>query len=188
MNKVSIVSLVACALAAPSVMASHFDNVGIGKIFFNGIVSANSCRIESGDENKKVTLDSVVNNNVKKDAAVNIKRFNIKIDDCYISHGVRPVLQLAKMGVISTDGYMLNNLKGGASNAALMLMNAEGSKIDLNGPLLQIKPDRGDRSKDDDNEFTYSFKVGYIKPSELGENYVTPGKIQTQLSYTIKYI
>lgn len=192
MNKVSMASLIACMLVAPSAMATGIggqNDESRGIITFTGLVFSNSCAISSEDKNQTISLAPVMNKLINSVTAVKTKEFTIKVRDCYVDDNIKPKLYWTNTGELSSEGYMIDNTKGSASNAALVLMKSNNEHIDLNKSNIGFDPESYSRSENGNHKgLTYRFKVGYIKSKDVSANYVTPGPIQTQLSYMITYI
>lgn len=190
MNKVSIVSLIVSVLVAPSVMAfgggTHLGDPK-GKVHFNGVVYANSCRIQLGDENKVIDLSPVINTQINKDSAVQNKEFTITLNNCWISEHLIPKLAWERVGNVSQEGYMLNNSPFGARHVALALQDKDGTVIDLNQADLRFPPTEA-KGLGFESTLTYKFNVGYIKPKSAGDLPPMPGIIRTQANYRITYI
>lgn len=187
MNKITLISLIACALAAPSVMAEPSGPVG-GVIKFDGLVVANSCIIDNGDEDKTIKLVHVINTEINSDDAVKVKNFSIKVKNCYVANNAAPELYWSYAGRVDSKGYMLHRDENSGSNAALVLMNSSGGKIDMRKSGEGFTPGEINRGNYSHGEkLTYNFKVGYIKSSDLSNDLVTPGPILTQANYTVQY-
>lgn len=186
MNKVSVISLIACTLAAPSVMAKQSDHEGV--VRFEGHVVSNSCSVDHGDKHKNINLLHALTSEIKPKTAVKIKEFNIRVSDCYVAGKVKPNLYWTSGTNLDADGNMLNSVGRNGSNAALMLMDSDEKPINLHRIGTGIEPDKeghGDRSFN--GGLTYSFKVGYVKAENRTSDPVTPGPLMTQASYTVEY-
>lgn len=192
MNKVSMASLIACMLVAPSAMATGMggqNDESRGIITFTGLVFSNSCTISGEDKNQTIRLAPVMNTLINTATAVKTKDFNIRLKDCYVGGNIKPKLYWAKMGKLSSEGYMIDNTKGSVSNSALVLMKYNNDLIDLNNESIGFEPESYSRSESGNHSWlTYKFKVGYIKSKDVGGAPVTAGPIRTQLSYMITYI
>ncbi|QBX82027.1 fimbrial protein [Citrobacter tructae] len=187
MSKLSIVTLIACAVSIPSAMAQKwFNGDPKGNIVFNGTVLANSCKIENSGY-KNVTLNPVINTRVNSQSPEQIKEFTIKVTDCHIDEYSIPKLSWGKNYFVTTDGYLKNNIIFGGSNAALALQDKNGTNIDLSKDNNKFDPERTHHSEG--KQFLeYKFRVGYIRSSDTPSFMrITPGSVQMQANYRITY-
>ncbi|AWS95339.1 type 1 fimbrial protein [Citrobacter sp. CRE-46] len=180
MSKLSLVALIACAVSIPSAMAFGDPH---GYVNFKGSVLPNSCKIENQGY-KEVQLSPVINTLVNKDAPVQVKKFSIKVKDCYMDENLIPRLSWGKNSHITNDGYLKNTLMIG-SNAALRLETTEGKVIDLSHGENKFDPDSKFLSKDK-TSLDYTFQVGYIKSKETNLP-IIPGGVKAQAHYSITY-
>lgn len=191
MSKLSIVMLIACTVSIPSAMAIGGIEHGAdpqGKVHFSGQVFANSCKIVSGDRDKHVKLNPVLNTLIKKSNPVQLQEFNIQVTDCFIHENAVPKLAWGKGNILTDDGYLKNMSHNGARNVALLLRDSHGKNIDLNNNDLRFEPENN-YIKDDKPILTYKFSVGYIMPSKIfaWEN-ATAGPVSAQANYSITYL
>ncbi|WP_264859393.1 fimbrial protein [Citrobacter freundii] len=191
MSKLSIVTLIACAISMPSAMAAsenaHYLNPQ-GKVNFSGHVYSGSCKIATGDENKQVKLNPVLNTLVNKLSATQLQPFSIQVNDCYIHEKLVPKLVWNDNTLLTAQGYLKNTANNGAENVALILKDSKGRSIDLHNENAQFEPEK-DYLKGDKPTLTYKFSVGYIIPFEspvLAR--VKPGPVSAQANYSITYL
>lgn len=191
MSKLSIVTLIACTISTPFVMAGvengHYKNPQ-GKVQFNGHVYSGSCKISNGDENKQVKLSPVLNTQLSKLSATQSQSFSIQVNDCYIHEKLVPKLAWNHNGSLTEQGYLINMASHGAENVALVLKDNEGANINLHHENNRFEPEK-DYLKGDKPTLTYKFSVGYIIPAEtqIWER-VKPGPVSAQANYSITYL
>lgn len=188
MNKVSLATMIALALAAGAVQAQPNGSQSgpsdpTGTVHFYGKVFTNSCKIIGNDKNLRVHLPVVMDLDVTDQSAIGVKKFTINVRDCPNHGNYKPRLAWdVPQGDVTADGYLRNKV-GSAKNVALMLMNKDQRPIDLSQTDIRIDADK------DFNIFnnpTYTFNVGYIK-ADRQDRFVMPGSVNTYAKYSITY-
>ncbi|RFU91889.1 MULTISPECIES: fimbrial protein [Citrobacter] len=191
MSKLSLVTLIACTVSIPSAMAFGGFGPGLeshGKVTFTGQVFANSCKIVSGDKDKHVKLNPVLNTLIKKTNTVQVQGFSIQVTDCFIHEKAVPKLAWGKGNILTDDGYLKNTSLNGAINVALLLSDSKGNKINLHDNDLRFEPEKN-YIKGDISILTYKFNVGYIMPSKTFIlDRATAGSVSAQANYSITYL
>jgi type 1 fimbria pilin len=193
MSKLSIISLISCAIVIPSAMADfgHAPNRDQkGVVNFSGHVYSNSCIIEAGDKDKQVKLNPVLNTLVSKLHATQLQQFSIKVKGCYINEKIVPKLAWNVNSPLTRDGYLKNTTRGGAQNVALVLKDNREKTINLRNKNDRFEPEKDYLLHGNDSPtLTYKFSVGYIIPFEnSGSSYVQPGPVSAQANYSITYL
>ena len=192
MNKLLSVMLITYAVSIPSAMAIGLGSNNHdpqGKVNFTGHVYSSSCKITNDDDNKDVRLNPVLNNNVKHIISVQEQNFTIKVKDCYTHAKLIPKLAWVNNINLTSEGYLKNTDTAGAKNVALVLIDKNGRKINLNEKANRFEPDNYQSIGHNDSPLTYTFSVGYIKPrdSNLWDR-VTTGPVTAQANYSITYL
>jgi len=182
MSKLSLVALIACAVSIPSAMAKPLVS-NTGTVHFKGEVFKNSCKVENNGK-VEVTLSPILNTKINKDTAEQRQGFKIKVTECHIDDTWVPKLSWDKNLISTSEGYLKNTIHGG-SNAALVLQDNTGKRIDLRNPTDRYTPlssgnNRGSQSLE------YAFQVGYIKSKDTVLP-ITAGAIKAQATFSITY-
>lgn len=193
MSKLSIVMLIACAVSIPSAIAfggggsggGNHNSDSKGTVNFFGSVFANSCKIEHGDKDKDVHLETVLNTKIKSDSPEQLKEFHITVRDCETHGNYVPKLAWGMNANLTSKGYLANTAHNGAENVALVLQDRNGANIDLNKSGNRFEPDSSPKGGSHD-AISYSFKVGYIKDDD-SRSTVTAGVVKAQADYSITY-
>lgn len=191
MNKLSIVTLIACAVSIPSAMAfggGHPHGDPKGKVNFSGHVYSASCKIATGDQNKHVKLNPVLRNKVNEYRAEQLQTFTIQVKDCYTHEKLIPKLSWINNGQLTNQGFLKNMEANGAKNVALVLKDSNGKDIDLKDNSKRFEPEKYQVTGHKPT-LTYKFSVGYIKPRESHLwDVVTAGPVSAQANYSITYL
>lgn len=193
MSKLSIITLISCAIVIPSAMADfgHGSNPDTkGKVNFTGHVYANSCKIEAGDKDQKVNLNPVLNTLVKKSHATQLQPFSIRVKNCYINGNATPKLSWNGNSNLTKNGYLKNMTSSGDKNVALVITDNKQNIIDLNKNSNRFGPEEGYlRHENGSRILTYKFNVGYIiAEGNNNSSYVKPGPVSAQANYSITYL
>ena len=192
MSKLSIITLISCAIVIPSAMADfgHGPNPGPkGKVNFTGHVYANSCIIETGDQDKQVKLNPVLNTLVNKSHATQLQSFSIRVKNCYINENATPKLSWNGNSHLTKEGYLKNMTSSGDKNVALVITDNKQKSIDLNKNSNRFDPEKGYlRHENGSQILTYKFNVGYIISKDNNSSYVKPGPVSAQANYSITYL
>ncbi|MEG2399857.1 MAG: fimbrial protein [Citrobacter sp.] len=187
MSKLSIVTLIACAVSIPSAMA--IGNIGYhpnnnGTVNFSGHVYSNSCTISNGDDKKQVNLSPVLNTRVDDKVGAQFQQFNIQVKNCYVHEKLVPKLVWGKTNSLPGSGYLENKDKNGAKNVALVIRDRNDRHINLNNGY-GFEPEKNNILHNNPT-LTYKFSVGYIKKFSFHD--VTSGPVTSQANYSITYL
>ncbi|MGU3778293.1 fimbrial protein [Burkholderia metallica] len=101
-----------------------------GKVTFDGELTANTCSVKAGDEDKKVTLPKVSTITLaKKGDTAGSTSFDINVEKC--STDVKKVAAHFEMTNMDPATGYLKNLAaaGAASNVVVQLVDADGTGI-----------------------------------------------------------
>ncbi|MGQ8775465.1 fimbrial protein [Serratia sp. NA_112.1] len=175
-------TLTLCALAAVSTSVLAADEVTQGTVTFNGELTAETCSIENGSQNRIVTLPKVaiqtLNANGKEAGS---KMFQLTAENC--PKGLTQVAAhfeaIGSSGLDGATGNLKNEYQGAETKATevqVRLYNTDGT--------TQLKlGDTGTAAKvDDKGSATMTYYGGYYATAATGA-----GMVYAQARYTLAY-
>lgn len=195
MKKALLITLTMAAAAIGSTTSYAADGTtpvggdfGGGTINFTGSVTEAPCSITPGDDNQTINLGQVSQKLLKSSSGrgSNIILVKIRLGSCDLTAATTGGTAFTKASVTftgpgidetnKTKGYLSNN--GTASNVAVQLTDSAGTAMDLTKGTSDVTLSTGDGNN-------IQFGAHMVNSSTGGT--VTPGTVQAQVTYKLKY-
>lgn len=135
MKKVILATLVFGAMSASALAA----DAGSGTVTFTGSIIDAPCSIAPGADNQEVQLGQVSNVTLAKGGMSSAQPFNIQLEGCNLEGNNQVAITFNGTEAVNGDATAtgLLQITGDASGAAVKIMNASGTQINVNSANTQ---------------------------------------------------
>lgn len=184
-------TIVAAALftMATSAFAAQGDNIGSGRVTFNGEVKAASCSIDvnnSGSNDATVTLPLINANEFVANGAIYKKTpFNISLSNCVgaTQEGANTLGIAWTEAQLSDDttGYLANLATADAAKGVSLALANRGGDVIVPGSSEKAITKQ---SEVKDGKTVFNYEVGYVATDKSA---VKAGKVTSQAVYSVFY-
>lgn len=172
--------------AAPPPAASTF---GSGQVTFTGTITEAPCNIAPGDEDITVPFGQISLRTLKANNATSAsKAFTIRLQDCAFepASGGTGGLQMSKVTVSFSGQADASNIAytgtGNAANVGVQLL--KGDNTTLIAPNTEMADADAQQLSNGSNELNFFARL----INTGGADSVTPGTINTAVTYKLKYL
>ena len=176
MNKALLLAILSGAIST----STFAVNAGEGTVTFTGSIITAPCSIAPGEENQEIALGQVSNVTLDNGGQSSSQPFQIKLEGCNLQDNKQVSVTFKGTEAGSNTGLL--QITGDATGAAVKIMNASGTQVNLNSPVTQNYVLGNNELK-----FQAALQGTQAKDSDGKAIPVTPGTFQAVTNFTLSY-
>ncbi|MEZ2896487.1 fimbrial protein [Providencia rettgeri] len=175
MKKIILATLISGIMSASALAES-----GSGTVTFTGSIIDAPCSIAPGEENREIPMGQVSNVTLDNGNESSAQPVLIKLEGCNLSNNNEVEITFKGTEAGSSTGYL--QITGTASGAAIKLMNASGTQVNVNEAVKQNYVEGNNTLK-----FQASLIGLQLKDANDDLIPVTPGQFQAVTNFSLAY-